>query len=92
MTPLHDRILVRKITKTETTTQGGFILPNNKDDSTGEVVAVGEGKTINNKLYPLTVKVGDKIIFEAYCGSEITLNDEKLIVMREADVLGVIED
>src|SRR5436190_10285935 len=91
-TPLHDRILVRRIEEGETT-RGGIIIPDTAKDKPqeGEVVSVGKGK-INEegKVRPLDVKEGDRILFGKYAGTEIKLDGEEFVIMREEEVLGVI--
>ena len=91
-TPLHDRILVRRVEESETT-RGGIIIPDTAKDKPqeGEVIAVGKGK-INEegKVRPLDVKEGDRILFGKYAGTEIKLDGEDLVIMREEEVLGVI--
>ncbi len=91
--PLHDRILVRRI-EAEEKTAGGIIIPDTAKEKPqeGEVVAVGPGgRDDAGKLVPLDVKVGDRILFGKWSGTEIRLNGEDLLVMKEADVMGVIE-
>jgi chaperonin GroES len=91
-TPLHDRILVRRVEE-EGTTRGGIIIPDSAKDKPqeGEVVSAGKGK-INEegKVRPLDVKEGDRILFGKYSGTEIKLDGEDFIIMREEEVLGVI--
>jgi chaperonin GroES len=92
--PLHDKIIVRR-DEAEDRTAAGIILPEKAKDTpkTGVVQAVGTG-TINTdtgKLIPLTVKKGDRVIFSSYAGSEVKLNDEKLLIMSEDEVLAVID-
>ena len=91
-TPLHDRILVRRIEEGETT-RGGIIIPDSAKEKPqeGEVVSVGKGK-INEegKVRPLDVKEGDRILFGKYSGTEIKLDGEDFIIMREEEVLGVL--
>ena len=91
-TPLHDRILVRRIEEAETT-RGGIILPDTAKEKPqeGEVISVGKGK-INEegKVRPLDVKDGDRILFGKYSGTEIKLDGEDYIIMREEEVLGII--
>ena len=91
-TPLHDRILVRRVEESETT-RGGIIIPDTAKDKPqeGEVISVGKGK-INEegKVRPLDVKEGDRILFGKYAGTEIKLDGEDLVIMREEEVLGVI--
>src|SRR5215475_1790805 len=91
-TPLHDRILVRRVEESETT-RGGIIIPDSAKDKPqeGEVISAGKGK-INEegKVRPLDVKEGDRILFGKYAGTEIKLDGEDLVIMREEEVLGVI--
>jgi chaperonin GroES len=92
--PLHDKIIVRR-DEAEDRTAAGIILPEKAKDTpkTGVVEAVGTG-TINTdtgKLIPLTVKKGDRVIFSSYAGSEVKLNDDKLLIMSEDEVLAVID-
>ncbi len=88
-TPLHDRILVRRIEEAETT-RGGIITAKEKPQE-GEVISVGKGK-INEegKVRPLDVKEGDRILFGKYSGTEIKLDGEEFIIMREEEVLGIL--
>ena len=92
-TPLHDRILVRRVEEAETT-RGGIIIPDTAKDKPqeGEVISVGKGK-INEegKIRPLDVKEGDRILFGKYSGTEIKLDGEEYLILREDEVLGVIE-
>ena len=91
-TPLHDRILVRR-TEEEGTTRGGIIIPDSAKDKPqeGEVISVGRGKSNDEgKVFPLVVKEGDRILFGKYFGTEIKLDGEDFIIMREEEVLGVI--
>ncbi|OWK21178.1 co-chaperone GroES [Mesorhizobium amorphae] len=91
--PLHDRILVRRI-EAEEKTAGGIIIPDTAKEKPqeGEVIAVGPGaRDESGKLTPLDVKIGDRILFGKWSGTEIKLNGEDLLIMRESDVMGVIE-
>ena len=91
-TPLHDRILVRRVEEAETT-RGGIIIPDTAKDKPqeGEVISVGKGKVNDEgKVFPLAVKEGDRILFGKYAGTEIKLDGEDLVIMREEEVLGVI--
>jgi chaperonin GroES len=92
LTPLHDRILVRRVEQEETT-RGGIVIPDTAKDKPqeGEVIAVGKGK-INEegKVRPLDVKEGDRILFAKYAGSEIKLDGEEFLIMREDEVLGIL--
>jgi chaperonin GroES len=91
-TPLHDRILVRRIEESETTT-GGIIIPDTAKDKPqeGEVLAVGKGKVGDDgKVRPLELKEGDRVLFGKYSGTEIKIDGEELVIMREEEVLGVL--
>ena len=91
-TPLHDRILVRRVEEAETT-RGGIIIPDTAKDKPqeGVVIAVGKGKS-NDKgeVFPLAVKEGDRILFGKYAGTEIKLDGEDFVIMREEEVLGIV--
>ncbi|MBL8176542.1 MAG: co-chaperone GroES [Bryobacterales bacterium] len=91
--PLHDRIVVRRVEEKETV-KGGIIIPDSAKEKPqeGEVVAVGKGKRNDDgKLIALDVKVGDHILFGKYSGNDIKVDGEELLIMREDEVLGVIE-
>jgi chaperonin GroES len=91
-TPLHDRILVRRVEEAETT-RGGIIIPDSAKDKPqeGEVISVGKGKiSEEGKVRPLDVKDGDRILFGKYSGTEIKIDGEDFIIMREEEVLGVL--
>ena len=91
--PLHDRILVKRVEE-ETKTKGGIIIPDSAKEKPfeGEVVDVGNGKkTEDGKVVALDVKAGDRILFSKYAGSDIKIDDVEYMIMREEDVLGVIE-
>jgi len=91
--PLHDRVLVRRI-EAEEKTAGGIIIPDTAKEKPqeGEVIAVGPGaRDESGKLVPLDVKVGDRILFGKWSGTEIKLNGEDLLIMKESDVMGVVE-
>ena len=91
-TPLHDRILVRRVEEAETT-RGGIIIPDSAKDKPqeGEVMAVGKGKiSEEGKVRPLDVKEGDRILFGKYAGTDIKIDGEEFIIMREEEVLGVL--
>ncbi|MCD6152813.1 MAG: co-chaperone GroES [Syntrophobacterales bacterium] len=91
--PLHDRILVKRV-EVETKTKGGIIIPDSAKEKPfeGEVVAVGKGKkTEDGKVIALDVKSGDRILFSKYAGSDIKIDDIEYLIMREEDVLGVID-
>lgn len=90
--PLHDRVLVRRI-EAETKTPGGIIIPDTAKEKPieGEIVAVGKGHVNDNgDVRALDVKAGDKVIFSKWAGTEITIDGEELMVMKEADIIGVI--
>src|ERR1700731_5011638 len=92
--PLYDRVVVRRIEQKETM-QGGLYIPDSAKEKPqeGEVVAIGKGKRLEDgKLVPLDVQVGDRILFGKYSGSDIKLDGEELLIMREDEVLGVIEN
>ena len=92
--PLYDRIVVKRIAEDEEKTAGGIIIPDSAKEKPqqGEVVAVGKGKRLEDgKLVPLEVKVGDKILFGKYSGSEAPKLGEEYLIMREDEVLGILE-
>ena len=91
--PLHDRVIVRRIEENETTS-GGIIIPDSAKEKPqeGEVIAVGEGKyKEDGTRQTLDVKEGDRVLFGKYSGNEITLDGEEFMMMREDEILGVIE-
>jgi chaperonin GroES len=91
--PLHDRVIVKRVEE-ERKTPGGIVIPDNaaeKPDQ-GEVLAIGTGKVMEDgKVRPLAVKVGDRVLFGKYSGSSVKLDGDELLVMREEDIMGVIE-
>jgi chaperonin GroES len=90
--PLHDRVVVRRV-ESEEKTAGGIIIPDTAKEkpSEGEVIAVGPGgRDENGKLTPMDVKVGDRILFGKWSGTEVKLNGEELLIMKESDIMGVI--
>jgi chaperonin GroES len=91
LTPLHDRILVRRVEEAETV-RGGIIIPDSAKEKPQEgiVVAVGKGKREKGELIALDVKEGDRILFGKYAGTEIKIEGEELLIMREEEVLGVL--
>ena len=92
-TPLHDRILVRRVEESETT-RGGIIIPDSAKDKPqeGEVISAGKGKiSEEGKVRPLDVKDGDRILFGKYAGTEIKVDGVEHIIIREEEVLGIIE-
>ncbi|OGT87442.1 MAG: co-chaperone GroES [Gammaproteobacteria bacterium RIFOXYA12_FULL_61_12] len=91
--PLHDRVVIRRMEE-ETTTAGGIVLPGAAAEKPmqGEVLAVGNGKSLDNgQVRPLEVKVGDKVLFGKYSGTEVKIDGDELLVMREEDIMGVVE-
>jgi chaperonin GroES len=91
--PLHDRVIVRRLEE-ERKTAGGIVIPDTAKEKPvqGEVIAVGTGKILEDgKVRPLDVKVGDKVLFGKYSGTEIKVGDEELLVLREEDIMGVVE-
>ena len=92
-TPLHDRILVRRVEESETV-RGGIIIPDSAKEKPqqGEVISVGKGKSNDEgKVFPLDVKAGDSILFGKYSGTEIKLDGEEFLIMREEEVLGILK-
>ncbi len=91
-TPLHDRVLVRRIESDEKTA-GGLIIPDTAKEkpAEGEVIAVGEGaRDSDGKRIPMDVKQGDRILFGKWSGTEVTIDGEELLIMKESDILGII--
>ena len=91
--PLHDRVIVKRMEE-ERTTAGGIVIPDTAAEKPirGEIMAAGKGKILENgDVRPLDVKVGDKVLFGKYSGTEIKLNGQDLLVMREEDIMGVLE-
>jgi chaperonin GroES len=92
--PLHDRVLVRRI-EGEDKTKGGLIIPDTAKEKPqeGEVVAVGEGaRKDSGELIPMAVKAGDRILFGKWSGTEVKLDGEDLLIMKESDILGVLSN
>jgi len=92
-TPLHDRILVRRVEEGESI-RGGIIIPDSAKEKPqqGEVISVGKGKSNDEgKVFPLDVKPGDRVLFGKYAGTEIKIDGEDFIIMREEEVLGVLK-
>ncbi len=92
--PLHDRILVQRLEEEEKT-QGGIIIPDTAKEKPieGKVIAVGNGKLLENgEVKPLDVKEGDRVLFGKYAGTEVKIGGEEYLIMREDDILGIIED
>ncbi|MFQ5783863.1 MAG: co-chaperone GroES [Alphaproteobacteria bacterium] len=92
--PLHDRVAVRRVEEDERTV-GGIIIPDTAKEKPmqGEVIAVGPGaRDENGKIVPLDVKVGDRILFGKWSGTEVKIDGEELLIMKESDIMGVLED
>ena len=89
--PLHDRVVVRRIQEDERT-KGGIIIPDTAKEKPqqGEIVAVGPGRYEKDKRVPMDVKVGDKVLYGKYSGTEVTVDGEQLLILRESDVLAVL--
>ena len=91
--PLHDRVLVKRL-DSEEKTAGGIILPDSAQEkpSEGEIIAVGAGsKAEDGKVTPLDVKAGDKVLFGKWGGTEVKVDGEDLLIMKESDIMGIIE-
>lgn len=91
--PLHDRVVVRRLEE-ERTTAGGIVIPDSATEKPmrGEVIAIGAGKVLDNgDLRALAVKIGDEVLFGKYSGTEVKVAGQELVVMREDDIMGVIE-
>jgi chaperonin GroES len=91
--PLHDRVIIKREAE-ERTSAGGIVIPDTASEKPtfGKVIAVGQGKTLDNgQIRALDVKVGDRILFGKYSGTEVKVNNEELVVMREEDVMAIVE-
>lgn len=91
--PLHDRVIVKRLEE-ERTTAGGIVIPDNAAEKPmrGEVIAVGNGKPLDNgQVRALQVKVGDKVLFGKYSGTEVKVDGADVVVMREDDIMGILE-
>ena len=91
--PLHDRVLVERV-ESDTKTKGGIIIPDTAQEKPmeGKVIAAGAGtRGEDGKLHPLDVKKGDKILFGKWSGTEVKVNGDDLLIMKESDILGIIE-
>jgi chaperonin GroES len=91
--PLHDRVVVKRI-DAEAKSKGGIIIPDNAREkpSQGEIMAVGAGaRDEAGKLIPIDIKVGDRVLFGKWSGTEVVLNGEDLLIMKESDIMGVLE-
>ena len=92
--PLHDRVLVKRI-EGEEKTKGGIIIPDTAKEKKmdGKVIAAGSGiRNEDGKLVPLDVKAGDRILFGKWSGTEVKIDDDELLIMKESDILGIVED
>nr|VFJ45599.1 MAG: chaperonin GroES [Candidatus Kentron sp. FW]VFJ61367.1 MAG: chaperonin GroES [Candidatus Kentron sp. FW] len=92
--PLHDRVIVKRIEE-ERTSPGGIVIPDTATEKPiqGEVTAVGKGKILEKgDVRPLDIKIGDKVLFGKYSGTEVKIGGEELLVMREEDIMAIIED
>ena len=90
--PLHDRVLVRRIEQEEKTA-GGIIIPDTAKEKPmdGEIIAIGTGTRLEDgKIIPLDVKVGDRILFGKWSGTEVKLGNDELLVMKESDIMGIV--
>ena len=91
--PLHDRVLVKRI-EGEEKTKGGIIIPDTAKEKPmeGKVIAAGSGiRNEDGKLVPLDVKAGDRILFGKWSGTEVKIDDDELLIMKESDILGIVE-
>ncbi|MBK1695449.1 co-chaperone GroES [Chromatium okenii] len=91
--PLHDRVVIRRMDE-ERTTAGGIVIPDSATEKPiqGEVIAAGNGKILENgTVRPLDVKVGDRVLFGKYSGTEVKIDGKDFLVMREEDIMGVVE-
>ena len=92
--PLHDRVVVRRL-ESEEKTKGGIIIPDSAKEKPqeGEIVAVGSGaRDESGKLVPLDVKVGDRVLFGKWSGTEVKIDGQDLLIMKESDIMGVIDE
>ena len=92
--PLHDRVVVRRV-ESEEKTKGGIIIPDTAKEKPqeGEIIAVGSGaRDEAGKLVPLDVKAGDRILFGKWSGTEVKLNGEDLLIMKESDIMGILDE
>jgi chaperonin GroES len=91
--PLHDRVIIKRVEK-EQTSAGGIVIPDSAKEKPirGEIIALGKGKILESgEVRPLDVKVGDIVLFGKYAGTEVKIDDQELLVLREEDIMGVIE-
>ena len=93
LSPLHDRVIIKRL-EAETKSAGGIVIPDTATEKPikGEVIAVGTGKILDDgKVRPMGVKAGDKVLFGKYSGTEVKVDGEELLVMREEDLVAIIE-
>jgi len=91
--PLHDRVIIKRVEK-EQTSAGGIVIPDSAKEKPirGEVIALGKGKILESgEVRPLDLKVGDIVLFGKYSGTEVKIDDQELLVLREEDIVGVVE-
>lgn len=93
LVPLGDKVVLKQLVAEETT-KSGIVLPGQAKEKPqqAEVIAVGPGAEVDGKLVPMQIKVGDKVIYSKYVGSEVKLEDEEFVVVKQADILAIIED
>ena len=91
--PLHDRVILKRVEEQEQKSRGGIIIPDTAKEKPqeGKVIAVGSGRREDGKVTPLDVKAGDRVLFGKYSGSEIKIDGDEHLIVREEDILGVLE-
>lgn len=92
--PLHDRVLLKRLESADKKTAGGIIIPDTAKEKPqeGEIIAVGPGKvTDDGRVQPMNVKAGDRVLFGKYAGTDVKMDDQEYIIMREDDILGILE-
>lgn len=91
--PLYDRVVVKPIEQ-ESVTKSGIIIPDTAKEKShqGEVIAVGEGKFVDGKILPLFVKIGDKVLYKEYAGDEFKLEHDKVMILKEEDIIAIIAE
>jgi chaperonin GroES len=91
--PLHDRVLIKRLNEEEKT-KGGIIIPDSAKEKPqeGKVVAVGKGRIDDGKVIPLDVRVGDKVLFSKYSGNEVKIEGEEHLILKEEEILGILEN
>ena len=89
--PLHDRVLVRRV-EAEEKTAGGIIIPDSAKEkpAEGEIVSAGNGAIVDGKVQPLDVKIGDRVLFGKWSGTEVKIDGTELLIMKESDIMGVL--